>query len=135
VVVLAVLGVAAALVSTPTGGESYHPVVTATQSFDTGNRAGSVTATVRPARLGPQVVRLTVRDTHGRPYRPVQLTASLTLPSRGVGPEQLRVRRVGTGRYRTAPQVVGVAGTWTLSVVVRSSAFDETTVQFPVPIG
>jgi copper transport protein len=135
VVVLAVLGVAAALVSTPTGREAYHPVVTATRSFDTGDRAGSVTATVRPARLGAQVVRLTVRDTRGRPYRPVQLTASLTLPSRGVGPVPLRVREIAPGRYRTDPQPVGVAGTWTLRVVVRSSSFDETTVQVPVPIG
>jgi copper transport protein len=135
VVVLAVLAATAALVNTPTGREAYHPIVTATRPFDTGTRSGTVSVTVRPARLGPQIVAITVRDEQHRPYRPAQLTASLGLPSRSIGPLNLDVHALARGSYRTTPEPVGVAGTWTLSLTVRSDQFDETTVQVLVPIG
>ncbi|MGH3508696.1 MAG: copper resistance CopC/CopD family protein [Nocardioidaceae bacterium] len=135
VIVVAVLAVTAVLVQTPTALESYHPIVTASRPFSSGSRHGTVSVRVDPARLGANTVRILTTTASGTPYRPAQLTASLSLADQHLGPLALAVRRVGDGSYRTRPTSLAVAGTWTLSVVIRSGPFDETTVVVPVPIG
>ena len=134
-VVVVVLAATAALVNTPTGREAYHPVVTTTRAFDTGAATGTLAIRVAPARLGPQTVSVVVRDRSGRPARVAQLTASLSLPSRGLGPLPLSLREDAVGSYRSTPTPVFVAGAWQVSVTVRSDDFDETTVRVTVQIG
>lgn len=134
VIALVVLAFASVLVNTQTGRESYHPVVSASRSFDTGTARGWVTVVVTPATLGPQTVGLSIVDARGAAYRPVEVQVTMTLPSQGIGPLQLKVVPGALGHYSTAPEPIGVAGDWLVSVTIRSSAFDETTVQVPTQI-
>lgn len=133
-VVLAVMAATSVLVNTPTGRESYHPTVSVTRPFTSGGRSGTILVTVMPAVLGPQTVTVTVHDRQDRAYTPRQIGATFSLPAQRLGPLTLGLHRVGPGRYRSSPQVVSVAGNWTLDVLVRTSSFDETTIAIPVPI-
>jgi copper transport protein len=127
-IAVVVLGLTAVLVNTATGREQYTPVASASEAFDTGNAKGNVHVVVTPATLGPQTVHLTVTDSHGHPYQPAEIDASLTLPSQGIGPLDLHVMSDGGGKYHTHAVPVGIAGVWTVSVLIRSDDFDETTV-------
>lgn len=134
VVAVVLLGVTAVLVQTPTAAESYHPPASATRPFDTGTRSGTVDVAVSPARLGPNRVRITVRGAHGTPFTPAQLTATLTQDAENIGPITLDLRRTGRGGYLSRPVSLDFVGSWTLNVVVRTDAFDETSVTVPVPV-
>jgi copper transport protein len=130
-----VLAVTAVLVQTPTAAESYHPVTSATRTFDTGRRTGTVTATVTPSRLGPNRVRIALRSAGGVPYRPAQVTAALTQNDQHIGPIPVDLHSSGRGVYVSRPVALDFVGSWSLHVVVRSDAFNETTVVLPVSIG
>jgi len=132
--VVAVLCVSASLVQTPTAVESYHPIATASRPFEAGTRHGTVEATVTPSRLGPNRVRITVRTDDGQPYRPRQLSASLTQAPQNIGPIALDLRSTARGVYVSKPVPLDFLGVWTLQVLVRVDAFDETPVTLPVRI-
>jgi copper transport protein len=134
VVAVAVLGLTAVLVNTATAREAYTPIASTSEAFDTGTVQGTVQVVVTPATLGPQVVHLTVKNHTGQPYGPTQIGAALTLPQQGIGPLALHLSSQGEGRYSTTATPVGIAGTWTVGVTIRSGAFDETTVTAPVTI-
>jgi len=129
-----VLGVTAVLVQTPPARESYHPVATATVPFDTGSATGTLRTRLTPARLGRNRVVLRLTGPDGAPYRPAQVTASLTQQQAHVGPLTLRLRPTAPGTFVSDPVALGFAGRWALAVVIRSSAFDETTVDVEATI-
>ena len=131
---LAVLCVTASLVQTPTAVESYHPDASVTRTFDVGSRRGTLAVTVTPSRLGPNRVRITVRTDDGRPYRPRQVTASLSQDEHSIGPIVLVLRSTGPGAYVSKPAALDFLGSWTLRVLIRVDAFDETSVTVPVRI-
>jgi copper transport protein len=131
---LVVLSVTAVLVQSPTAVESYHPVASASRPFDASTKRGSVEARVNPSRLGSNRVRITVRDAVGSPYRPKQVTASLTQDQEHIGPIGLRLHSTAAGVYESSPVSLDFLGSWTLAVTLRVDAFDETTVTIPVPI-
>jgi copper transport protein len=135
-IVTAVLAVTAVLVNTPTARESYRPPATATAAFDTGGPRGTgkVSVVVTPARLGPNVMRLSVTNLNGQPYRPQQVTVVLALPERNLGPLPVRLTTEGPGTYLSAPAIVTITGQWSLRITIRSDAFDETTVTIPVAV-
>jgi copper transport protein len=135
-VVAVVLAATALLVNTPTGRESYAPPVSATSRFDTGGPggAGTLNASVTPARLGPDQVDLTLTTPAGQPFRAAQVQASLYLGARDLGPLPVALTAAGPGRYRAASAAFGFTGQWQLRVTVRSDAFDETTVIIGVTI-
>jgi copper transport protein len=134
VVAVAVLGLTAVLVNTATAREAYTPIASSSEAFDTGAVQGTVQVVVTPATLGPQVVHLTVEDRQGQPYRPTEIGAALTLPQQSIGPLPLHLSSPSEGEYSTMATPVGIAGAWTVSVTIRSGAFDETTVTAPVTI-
>jgi copper transport protein len=134
VVAIAVLGLTAVLVNTATAREAYTPIASTSEAFDTGTVQGTVHVVVTPATLGPQVVHLTVEDRQGKPYRPTEIGAALTLPRRSIGPLALHLHSQSEGKYSTMATPVRIAGAWTVSVTIRSGAFDETTVTAPVTI-
>ena len=132
----AVLAVTAVLVNTPTGRETFAPPAAATVPFDTGGPGGrgSIGLTVTPARLGPNQVRMSITGSAGRPYRPQQIQATLSLPSRHLGPLPVPLVPDGPGRYRGGPVTVTMIGQWQLRITIRSDAFNETTVAVPVSL-
>ncbi len=135
-IVTAVLAVTAVLVNTPTARETYRPTATATAAFDTGGPqgTGSVSVVVTPARLGPNVLRVSVTNASGRPYRPQQIEVILALPERNLGPLPVQLTVEGAGTYVSAPAIVAITGQWSLRITIRSDAFDETTVTIPVAV-
>jgi copper transport protein len=135
VIAVAVLAVTAVLVNTPTGRESFNPPDSAAVAFDTGGPGGrgSLGATVTPARLGANQVRVSITGSAGRPYRPQQVQAALSLPARHLGPLSVPLTPDGAGRY-LGPVTISIIGQWQLQVTIRSDAFDETTVTVPATI-
>jgi copper transport protein len=136
VIALAVLAVTAVLVNTPTARESFTPAARATVAFDTGGPGGrgSIGLAVTPARLGPNQIRVSVTGSTGRPYRPQQIRAALSLPARHLGPLPVQLTPDGLGTYLGGPVTVTITGQWQLLITIRSDAFDETAVAVPVAV-
>jgi copper transport protein len=132
----AILTLSAVLVNTATGREAYAPAVSASQAFSTGGPGGSGTVHVSaaPARLGPNTIEVSFTKSGGQAFVPAQVTAALYFPSRKIGPLPVTLIRTAPGHYRALDATVTFTGQWTLQVIVRSDAFDETSVTFPLGI-
>lgn len=135
-IAVSILAVTAVLVNTPTARETYLPPVNVVAAFDTGGPGGrgDVNVRITPARLGPNQLFVTVTDRAGRPYRAQQVQAALTLPGNGFGPLPVQLTADGPGTYHASAIIMTIAGQWRLRLTVRSDAFDETTVELPVPV-
>ena len=131
-----ILALTAVLVNTATGREAYAPTVSASQAFDTGGPVGSgvVHVFAAPARLGPNTIEVYFTTASGRVFRPAQVTAALYYPAKSIGPLPVTLSAAAPGQYRTQDATVTFTGQWTLQVIVRSDAFDETSVIFPLKI-
>jgi copper transport protein len=134
----AVLAVTAALVNAvpgastaprdnaPAGGGLFNTTV-----------HGSLTAiqvTVDPAAVGPTEVEINISAHDGSPVDPEEVTASLTLPERDVGPLDLTLQRIGPGQYVAQGVEVPFSGTWDLEVVARTTDIDQDRVTAEVPV-
>jgi copper transport protein len=71
---------------------------------------------------------LNVRDERGINQNVPEVRASLQLPGAGIDPLPVSLARTAPGRFVADGVVVPVAGTWTLDVHVRTTEFDEATV-------
>lgn len=123
----AVPGTTAADNTAPLGGGLFNTTV-----------HGSLTAvqvTVDPAAVGPTNVEINIAAHDGSPLDPEEVTASLTLPDRGVGPLDLTLQRIGPGQYVAQRAEIPFSGTWNLEVVARTTDIDQdrVTAQIPVP--
>jgi copper transport protein len=131
-----ILAFTALLVNTATGREAYAPTVSASQQFSTGAPGGSGTVHVfaEPARLGPNTIEVYFTKPDGRAFIPAQVTAALYFPAENLGPLPVTLTSTVPGQYRTEDATVTFTGQWTLQIIVRSDAFDETSVTFPMTI-
>jgi copper transport protein len=133
-IAVVVLGLTAALVATPPGGHDRGPGAVA--AADTGPflnalslpGSGDVQVWVDPARTGDNQIVLNVRDGRGINRDVPELQAQLRLPANNIGPLPVTLARTGPGQFVANKVVVPVAGMWQLSLRVRSSDFDEATV-------
>lgn len=132
-IALVVLGLTAALVSTPPGGHDHGPGVQVVASGGPFLNAlsvpgGDVQVWMDPAKPGTNQIVLNVRDRKGL-FRDVpEVGAELKLPSSNIGPLPVTLAKTGPGQFVANGVVVPVAGTWELSVRVRTTDFDETNV-------
>jgi copper transport protein len=94
-----------------------------------------VIATVDPAQVGVSEVDLQVAFHDGTPLDPEEATASLTLPERDLGPLDLPLERVETGRYVSDNAEIPFPGDWELEVVVRTSDIDQDRLAIPFTVG
>ena len=135
-IAVAVLGITSILVNTATARETFTRPVSATAAFNTGGPGGrgDVRITMAPAALGPNQITVSVTSRAGKAYSPKQITVALELPARHLGPLAVALKAHGPGQYVSTPILVTIAGQWEVQVTVRSDAFDETTVQVPVPV-
>ncbi len=62
------------------------------------------------------------------------MTAALYFPARNLGPLPVTLIETAPGTYRAVNATVTFTGQWRLQVIVRSDAFDETSVTFPLGI-
>ena len=130
--VIVVLGVTAALVSYP------PPASLAGGPYSASARLGPLRleATLDPARVGPNELHLYVlKAADGTPSSATkELTVTLALPGKGIGPLPARAREAGPGHYVVDTVALVPAGDWRLHVTSRVSEFDqyETTLKVPV---
>jgi copper transport protein len=123
------------LVNAEPARTAYVPPVMGAMSYDTGgpDGHGTVDLSVSPARVGYNDIDIDVRNPAGQPAQLAEVDAAFVLAARQIGPLPVRVIDVAPGRYQ-AVTPVAMAGAWQLRVTLRSDAFDETTVTFPLPI-
>ncbi|MEU0965990.1 FixH family protein [Streptomyces sp. NPDC005917] len=134
-IAVGVLALSAVLVNTAPAREAHPSPAAATASFDTGGTHGTGTVKAAVTRAGTDgtSLRLAVLDPAGRPRTVPEVRAALTLPTRSIGPLPITLTATGPGTYSgTVPTLI--AGSWQLSVTVRTDDVDETTVVLQVPI-
>jgi len=108
--------------------------------YDTGGTEHGARGTVRvqidPARAGtPNDVHVYVDDAAGEPVDVPELDLALTLPAQHLGPLAVKVTKVDVGHWAGTGLQIPLAGSWQLSVTVRSSDIDEVTRAVQVRIG
>ena len=129
VVVLAVLGVTSALVATEPAKSAYHPTIAANL-----NLAGdTVQVSAVPAGDRRSELHLYVFGSDGQPTEPKELRATVSLPSKSVGPLPVTLTVAGPG-HRQGLVGVPMVGTWQLAVTVRTTDFDENTGYVDLPV-
>ncbi|MGA5817238.1 FixH family protein [Kitasatospora sp. NPDC094028] len=92
----------------------------------TPNAKGTATVSLNPARTGSNEVKLALDGADGQPVEVPEVQLAFTLPDRDLGPLPVTLTAAGTGRWTGTTQLP-LAGTWVVSVQVRSSDIDQTT--------
>lgn len=130
--VVVVLAVTSALVSYP------PPSTSAGGPFSGSARLGPLRmeVTADPARVGPNEIHLyLLRARDGTPFaKTKELTVTLALPSRDIGPVGARAREAGPGHYVMDTVALVPAGEWRLAVTSRVSEFDQYEAAIAVPV-
>ena len=95
-----------------------------------------IEVTADPARVGPNELHLyLLRASDGTPFEGTQeLTLTLALPSRDIGPVSARAREAGPGHYVIDTVALAPAGEWRLAVTSRVSEFDQYEAAIAVPV-
>jgi copper transport protein len=132
-IAVVVLGLTAALVTIPPGGHDHGPSAAAVPAGPyLGSLAlpgvGDVQVWVDPARTGKNQIVLNVRDERGINQNVPEVRAQLQLGAAGIDPLPVSLTRTGPGQFVADDIIVPVAGIWTLDVHVRTTEFDEVTV-------
>jgi copper transport protein len=132
-----VLGVTAMLVNAEPGrtattappGPAHHVI-----DYDTGGRngRGQLVVDVNPAATGPNILRVTAEGLHGTAQDVAELHSTLTV--RQLGPFEVGLVHTAPGEYVAQAVQLPYPGTWQLTVTVRTSDIDETTVTVPIDI-
>ncbi len=132
-----VLGATAMLVNAEPGrtattappGPAHHVV-----GYYTGGRngRGQLVVDVNPAATGPNILRVTAEDLHGTAQDVAELHSTLTV--RQLGPFEVGLAHTAPGEYVAQAVQLPYPGTWQLTVTVRTSDIDETTVTVPIAI-
>jgi copper transport protein len=130
---LCVFAVTAALIT-------YAPPIDAASGpFSTNTTLGpaELEMTVEPAKVGLNTVHLYLIDakTGAQFTATKELTATATLPSKGIGPLHLRVTAAGPGHYILSNAVLSPGGSWEILVTDRVSEFESFNRSITVPIG
>lgn len=100
-----------------------------TLPYDTGgpNGRGTAVVTVGPARTGANTVDVKLTDASGRPADVPELDVSFTEKDKAIGPLRTTLQRQSAGRWQAAGFQLPMAGTWQLTLTVRTSDIDQVT--------
>jgi len=134
---VAVLATTAALVNAVPGASAVDGAPAVGGGLFNTTVHGSLTAiqvTVDPAAVGPSEVEINISAHDGSPLDPEEVTASLTLPERDIGPLDLTLQRIGPGQYVAQGAEIPFSGTWDLEVVARTTEIDQDRVITEVPV-
>jgi copper transport protein len=131
-VAVVVLAVTAALVQSVPGRSALVP-----EPFETEVHGALVLldATVDPPAAGPVEIDLQVADHAGAPLEPEEITASLTLPERRLGPLEITLQPDGVGHYVSTNAQIPFPGLWELDVTVRTTDVDQDLLNTPFTVG
>ncbi|HEX6235923.1 MAG TPA: copper resistance protein CopC [Acidimicrobiales bacterium] len=94
-----------------------------------------VTLSVDPTEVGPVDITVLTAEHDGTPLEPEEVTGSLALPERELGPLDVTFEPGdGTGEFVAGDVEVPFPGEWELEVVVRTSDIDQDRLATPVTI-
>jgi copper transport protein len=131
-VIVAVLGVTAALTSYP------PPGAFAAGPYSTSAELGParLELTVDPATAGTNEIHLYLSNarTGAQDDRAQEVTLRLRLRDKGIGPLSPRVDKAGPGHWVARRALVSPAGDWEMQIGARVSEFQEDRVTVEVPI-
>ena len=89
---------------------------------------------VDPAATGPNTIHVTVEDPeHGR-HDVAEVRCELMFTARALGPFAVPLRHTAPGEYDASGVQLPYPGGWKLSITVRTSDIDETTVAVPINV-
>ncbi|MEV4315450.1 copper resistance protein CopC [Actinocrispum sp. NPDC049592] len=139
-IAVVVLGLTAALVATPPG--ELDPKQAQAAAVSTGPFLsaldipgnGDVQVWVSPARPGDNQVVVNVRDERGINRDVPEVTAQLSLPSAGIAALPVPLNKTAAGQYVADRFALPSPGVWRLTVRVRTSDLDASTVDADVPV-
>jgi copper transport protein len=130
-----VLALTAVLVASPPAAQAYAAQpLTRSLRFRSGTETGLLTIRFPKTTRGVDTGDLTVHTAAGRPLDVPELQASWTQPHLGIGPLPARFTHTGTGRYRASWPPLPTTGTWRLTMTIRTTDIDESTVRTQVPV-
>ncbi|SEG45461.1 copper transport protein [Actinacidiphila yanglinensis] len=116
--------------SAGTGASPAQGPIAVKVPYDTGGPKGKGTAavTLTPGRAAtPNEVRLVIDGAGGTPVDVPEVRLAFTLPAQHLGPIPVTLRHTGTGQWTASAVQLPLAGTWQMSVTVRTSDIDEVT--------
>ena len=129
---ICVFGITAALIS------YAPPIDAATGPFSTNTTIGpaELEMTVEPAKVGLNTIHLYLIDakTGAQFTQTKELRVDARLPSKGIGPLQLKPIVAGPGHYVLDSTVLSPGGTWEIEVIDRVSEFEQHNRIVKVPI-
>ncbi|WKU45910.1 copper resistance protein CopC [Streptomyces sp. VNUA116] len=97
--------------------------------YDTGGTNGRGTALIRidPARSGNNSIDVSVTDPAGKAVDVPELEVSFTEKEKNIGPLRTALKRTSAGRWQATGFQLPMAGTWQLTLTVRTSDIDQIT--------
>ncbi|MBI0375405.1 copper resistance protein CopC/CopD [Streptomyces albiflaviniger] len=97
--------------------------------YNTGPKSGRGKAVVmiEPALPGDNALHVFTTDLADRPVDVPEVKLSLTLKGKGIGPLRIPLERLSTGHWSAKTVQLPMAGTWQLSLTVRTSDIDQVT--------
>ncbi|MER8156126.1 copper resistance protein CopC [Streptomyces sp. NPDC094472] len=115
--------------ATRPGGQLNVDPVSVLVPYNTGPKSGRGKAVVmiEPALPGDNALHVFTTDLADRPVDVPEVKLSLTLKSKGIGPLRIPLERLSTGHWSAKTVQLPMAGTWQLSLTVRTSDIDQVT--------
>ena len=134
IALVAVMGLTSVLVNvTParTAFEAADRIVNQTQTVAT----GSVNLIVLPARVGENTLHIQYTDSSGKPIDVANtLAIEFSLPSSNLSAISRQTAKAGPGHFIYTGPELSILGTWTVTLVARTSDFSEQRTSFQVPV-
>ncbi|MET9915705.1 copper resistance protein CopC [Streptomyces sp. NPDC006435] len=123
--------------STTAAAPASEGPVNLTLPFDTGgeNGKGTVRMDIDPARTGANELHIWIDGTDKKPMDVPELKVAFTLKAKDIGPLPVLPDRIAEGHWTASGVQIPMAGDWKVSVTVRTSDIDQTTVDKNVKIG
>ncbi|MGP3634745.1 copper resistance CopC/CopD family protein [Streptomyces sp. 24-1644] len=105
--------------------------------FDTGGQdgKGTVRLDIEPGRIGANELHIWVDGENGRPLDVPEVKVALTLKSKDIGPLPVVPDHLADGHWTAGGIQIPMGGEWTISVTVRTSDIDQTTIDKNAKIG
>jgi len=95
----------------------------------------NVDVTLAPAVAGSNDVHVDASNPSGAPKDVEELTVTFALPSRGIAPIDVPLRRLGPGHYYSPGFEVPISGEWRVRAKPLLSEFDEQTLRGSIDVG
>ena len=96
---------------------------------------GSVNLIVLPARVGENTLHIQYTDSSGKPIDVANtLAIEFSLPSADLAAISRQTAKAGPGHFIYTGPELSILGTWTVTLVARTSDFSEQRTTFQVPI-